>query len=64
MVQKGHNRVAQIHEEIEGLKRQRTQFEIQLKGLLKSHLEMLDMSDPREGKGRRVGVQGQVSEKS
>ena len=29
MVQKGHNRVAQIHEEIEGLKRQRARFEIQ-----------------------------------
>lgn len=45
-VQKGHNRLAQIHEEIEGLKRTRTQFEIQLKGLLNSHLEMLEMSNP------------------
>jgi len=48
MVQKGHNRVAQIHEEIEGLKRQRARFEIQLKGLLKSHLEMLETEDPEK----------------
>ena len=49
-VQKGHNRLAQIHEEIETLKRQRSQFEIQLKGLLKSHLEMLELSDPEKEK--------------
>ncbi|MBI9078426.1 MAG: DivIVA domain-containing protein [Pseudodesulfovibrio sp.] len=49
-VQKGHNRLAQVHEEIETLKRQRIQFEIQLKGLLKSHLEMLEMSDPEREK--------------
>ncbi|QGY41295.1 DivIVA domain-containing protein [Pseudodesulfovibrio cashew] len=45
-VQKGHNRLAQVHEEIESLKRQRTQFEVQLKGLLQSHLEMIEMSNP------------------
>lgn len=45
-VQKGHTRLAQIHEEIEALKRQRTQFEIQLKSLLDSHLKMLEQSDP------------------
>ena len=49
-VQTGHNRLAQIHEEIETLKRQRTQFEVQLKGLLKSHLEMLEMNDPEREK--------------
>lgn len=50
-IQKGHNRLAQIHEEIESLKRQRTQFEIQLKGLLKAHLEMIEMStDPDKEK--------------
>lgn len=49
-VQKGHVRLSQIHEEIESLKRTRTQFEIQLKGLLTSHLEMLEMSDPERDK--------------
>merc|ERR1711879_908776 len=47
-VQKGHNRLAQIHEEIESLKRQRTQFEVQLKGLLKSHMEMIELSNGPE----------------
>ncbi|MCJ2163703.1 MULTISPECIES: DivIVA domain-containing protein [unclassified Pseudodesulfovibrio] len=49
-VQKGHSRLAQMHEEIESLKRTRTQFEIQLKGLLNSHLEMLEMSNPERDK--------------
>jgi len=43
-IQKGHNRLAQIHEEIESLKRTRTQCEIQLKGMLRSHLEMLEVN--------------------
>jgi cell division initiation protein len=50
-VQTGHNRLAQLHEEIESLKRQRTQFEVQLKGLLKSHMDMIEMStDPEKEK--------------
>ena len=53
-VQTGHNRLAQIHEEIEALKRQRSQFEVQLKGLLKSHLEMLEMSDPEKEKVEKL----------
>lgn len=53
-VQKGHNRLAQVHEEIETLKRRRTEFEVQLKGLLKSHLEMLEMSDPEREKAEEL----------
>ena len=53
-VQKGHNRLAQVHEEIETLKRRRSQFEVQLKGLLKSHLEMLDMNDPEREKAEEL----------
>jgi len=53
-VQNGHNRLAQIHEEIEHLKRQRTTFEVQLKGLLKSHLEMIEMSDPEKEKSEEL----------
>ncbi|WP_243546515.1 DivIVA domain-containing protein [Pseudodesulfovibrio tunisiensis] len=49
-VQKGHNRLAQLHEEIESIKRQRTQFEIQLKGLLQAHMEMLERCDPERDK--------------
>ena len=44
----------QVHEEIETLKRRRSQFEVQLKGLLKSHLEMLDMNDPERQKAEEL----------
>ena len=53
-VQKGHNRLAQIHEEIEALKRTRSQFEIQLKGLISSHLELLERSDPERDKVEEI----------
>ncbi|OIO01303.1 MAG: arabinan synthesis protein [Desulfovibrionaceae bacterium CG1_02_65_16] len=45
MVQQGHNRLAQLYEDIENLKRQRSQFEIQLRGLLETHLRVLDSED-------------------
>ncbi|GAB7022949.1 DivIVA domain-containing protein [Salidesulfovibrio brasiliensis] len=45
-VRKGHERLASIHEDIEGLKRQRTQFEAQLRSLLDAHYRMLEHSDP------------------
>ena len=53
-VQKGHNRLAQVHEEIETLKRRRTEFEVQLKGLLSTHMEMLEMSDPNRDKAEEL----------
>ncbi|MDO9082670.1 MAG: DivIVA domain-containing protein, partial [Humidesulfovibrio sp.] len=46
MVQQGHNRLAQLYEDIENLKRQRSQFEIQLRGLLETHLRIIDSEDP------------------
>jgi len=45
MVQQGHNRLAQLYEDIENLKCQRSQFEIQLRGLLETHLRVLDSED-------------------
>jgi len=53
-VRKGHNRLAQIHEEIESLKRTRTQFEVQLKGMLNAHLEMLERNDPEKEKVEEI----------
>lgn len=50
MVQQGHNRLAQLYEDIENLKRQRSQFEIQLRGLLETHLRVLDSEDPSENR--------------
>lgn len=45
-IRKGHERLASVYEDIESLKRQRTQFEAQLKSLLDAHLRMLEHSDP------------------
>jgi|APHig6443717817_1056837.scaffolds.fasta_scaffold279088_1 cell division initiation protein len=50
MVQQGHNRLAQLYEDIENLKRQRSQFEIQLRGLLETHLRVLESEDPSESR--------------
>lgn len=50
MVQQGHTRLAQLYEDIENLKRQRSQFEIQLRGLIESHLRMLESEDPSESR--------------
>jgi len=48
IVQRGHERVGQLHEEIESLKRQRNQFRIQIKGVVKAHLEILEGEDPEQ----------------
>ena len=50
MVQQGHTRLAQLYEDIENLKRQRSQFEIQLRGLIEAHLRMLESGDPAESR--------------
>lgn len=50
MVQQGHNRLAQLYEDIENLKRQRSQFDIQLRGLLETHLRILESDDPAENR--------------
>ncbi len=50
MVQQGHNRLAQLYEDIENLKRQRSQFDIQLRGLLETHMRILESDDPAENR--------------
>ncbi|XPV74849.1 MAG: DivIVA domain-containing protein [Desulfovibrio sp.] len=49
-VQQGHSRLAQLHEEVEGLKRQRTVFQSQLRGLLETHMRLLDSETPESAK--------------
>ena len=46
MVQQAHNRVAEVYEEINLLKRQRVQFELELRGVIETHLGMLDAARP------------------
>jgi cell division initiation protein len=43
-----HNRLAQIHEDIAELKRQRTQFELKLRATIETYLKMLDMQKEEE----------------
>ena len=40
-----HNRLAQIHEDIAELKRQRTQFELKLRATIETYQKMLDMQE-------------------
>nr|HID59505.1 DivIVA domain-containing protein [Desulfobacterales bacterium] len=40
-----HNRLAQIHEEITELKRQRLQLEVQLRSILEAHMKLLDTDE-------------------
>ena len=40
-----HNRLAQLHEDIAELKRQRMQIEVQIRGILESHTKLLELSN-------------------
>lgn len=48
MLRRAHSRMAQIHEDITELKRQRTQFEVKLRSLLDAHQRMLEMEHQEE----------------
>lgn len=43
-----HNRLAQIHEDITELKRQRTQFEMKMRATIETYQKMLDMQKEEE----------------
>jgi cell division initiation protein len=45
-LREGHNRLAEIHDEIEALKRQRSRFQVELKALVETHLRLLETDDP------------------
>jgi cell division initiation protein len=45
ILNRAHLRLAQLHEDIAELKRQRTQFEVKLRSLLDAHLRMLEMEN-------------------
>jgi len=48
ILNRAHLRLAQIHEDIAELKRQRTQFEVKLRSLLDAHLRMLEMENQEQ----------------
>ncbi|MFH1057937.1 MAG: DivIVA domain-containing protein [Pseudomonadota bacterium] len=43
-----HGRLAQIHEDISELKRQRVQFEVRLRSLVEAHLKLMDVERERD----------------
>ncbi len=43
MLNQSHQRLAQLHDDITELKRQRTQFEVKLRSLIQSHMRMMDV---------------------
>ena len=45
LLNRTHQRLSQLHEDINELKRQRMQIEIQLRGILESHTKLLDMGE-------------------
>lgn len=48
ILNRAHNRLAQLHEDIAELKRQRTQIEIQIRSILESHTQLLDIGKQEE----------------
>jgi cell division initiation protein len=43
-----HGRLAQIHDDISELKRQRAQFEVRLRSLVEAHLKLIDVERDRD----------------
>ena len=43
-----HSRLAQIHDDISELKRQRAQFEVRLRSLIEAHMKLLDVEGDRD----------------
>ena len=43
ILNKAHNRLAQLHADLAELKRQRTQIDIQIRSVLDAHARLLDM---------------------
>ncbi len=48
MLNKAHNRLAQLHEDIAELKRQRLQLEMQIRSILETHSRLLEMGQEEE----------------
>lgn len=48
ILNQAHNRLAQIHDDIGELKRQRAQFEVRLRSLVEAHLKLLDVELDRD----------------
>jgi cell division initiation protein len=45
ILNRAHNRLAQLHEDMAELKRQRTQIEVQIRSVLEAHARLLDVGN-------------------
>jgi len=50
ILNKAHNRLSQLHEDITELKRQRLQIEVKLRSILETHIKLLDIGKEEEEK--------------
>ena len=48
ILNQAHTRLAQIHDDISELKRQRAQFEVRLRSLIEAHMKLLDVEGDRD----------------
>jgi cell division initiation protein len=48
ILNQAHTRLAQIHDDISELKRQRAQFEVRLRSLIEAHMKILDVEGDRD----------------
>lgn len=48
ILSQAHNRLAQIHDDITELKRQRAQFEVRLRSLVEAHIKLLEVEADRD----------------
>ncbi len=54
MLNKAHNRLAQLHEDITELKRQRLQLEMQIRSIIETHSRLLEMGKEEERDSENV----------
>lgn len=64
ILNRAHSRLAQLHEDIAELKRQRIQIEVQLRSILDSHTRLLDISQKETETGDEVDAKLKVFKQS
>ena len=65
MLNKAHNRLAQLHEDITELKRQRLQLETQIRSIIETHSRLLEMGKEEEGNSKdEAGLKVQLLQRA
>ena len=65
MLNRAHNRLAQLHEDITELKRQRLQLEMQIRSIIETHSRLLEMGKEEEGNSKnKAGLKVQLLQRA